>query len=70
MAKLCMAHASTHGTRKPPGPKTLSEKIKKVFEKIFESYAVKKLLANGSIYFGPYIKEAESEEKHVFQMPQ
>ena len=21
MAKLCMAHASTHGTRKPPGPK-------------------------------------------------
>ena len=21
MAKLCMAHASTHGARKPPGPK-------------------------------------------------
>ena len=29
MAKLRMAHASTHGARKPPGPK--SAKNKKVF---------------------------------------
>ena len=26
MAKLCMAHASTHGARKPPGPKRKREK--------------------------------------------
>ena len=25
MAKLCMAHASTHGARKPPGPITLRQ---------------------------------------------
>ena len=24
MAKLCMAHSSTHGARKPPGPKVYS----------------------------------------------
>ena len=29
MAKLRMAHASTHGARKPPGPKYEVEKRKK-----------------------------------------
>ena len=30
MAKLCMAHASTHGARKPPGPKKEKEERPKV----------------------------------------
>ena len=30
MAKLRMAHASTHGARKPPGPKGQTDKIKRI----------------------------------------
>ena len=44
MAKLRLAHASTHGARKPPGPKTLFflKQIKftpKKYLHIFSSYA-------------------------------
>ena len=35
MAKLRMAHASTHGARKPPGPIFFPPKKKVIFERFF-----------------------------------
>ena len=69
MAKVCMAHASTHGARKPPGPKRKKEKRKLVIT------MAKLRMAHASTHGarnppGPIVgwkKGKEKEEKRILQ---
>ena len=63
MANLCMAHASTHGARKPPGPKGHWTKLLGQALYLMPKYWGKQIFAYGRFPEVGQKQKAEREKK-------